>query len=357
MSRKRIRALVVDDSAYNRKTISSLIEEAQDVEVVGWAVDGEEGLRLALELEPDVITLDLEMPRMDGFTFLRILMSRRPTPVVVVSSYAKKANVFRALELGAVDFVAKPSRFITEEFGGIREELLAKIRTVRGLRLGNLGRQPVSQTPRSDVTGRPRGPMKVVAIGASTGGPPALQHILGRLPTNLNAAMVVAQHMPERFTQAFAERLDRSVGFQVRHAEDNDVLERGTMLLAPGGRQMEIVRDGGRFRARVSLARKGDVYVPSIDALLCSVARAAGNRSLGIILTGMGRDGRDGIRAIKEAKGATLVESDDTAVVHGMPAEAIATGMVDMVLPLDEIPGVIIEHASVGALPLAAPGC
>lgn len=357
MTRKTIRALVIDDSAYNRKTLTTLLEESDDVEVIGNAADGEEGLRSALELGPDVITLDLEMPRMDGFTFLRILMSKRPTPVIVVSSYAKKANVFRALELGAVDFIAKPSRFITEEIASIRQELLGKIRAVRGLRLHNLGKRAAPPPAPIQAAAAHDGPMRVVAIGASTGGPPALQRILGSLPTALNAALVVAQHMPERFTGAFAERLDRCVAFRVRHAEDDDALERGTMLLAPGGSNMRIYRDGGRLRVRVAPPPEGQVYIPSIDALLSSVAEVAGARALGVVLTGMGRDGREGISAIKDEGGATLVESESTAVVYGMPSEAIETGKVDMIRPLDEIPRAIIDHVRAGSLPKAAGRC
>jgi two-component system, chemotaxis family, protein-glutamate methylesterase/glutaminase len=351
LSRRKIRALVVDDSAYNRRTICGLLEEAADVEVVGRAVDGEEGLRFAMDLEPDVITLDLEMPRMDGFTFLRILMSRRPTPVIVISSYARKANVFRALELGAVDFIAKPSRFITEELEGIRVELLSKIRTVRGLKIGNLGRRP--QAPPAPLAGSAggRGPMRLVGLGASTGGPPALQHILGLLPGHLNAAVVVAQHMPARFTQAFAERLDRSASLTIRQAEEGDVLERGLVLLAPGGRQMEVIHDGARLKVALHERGDTDVYVPSIDTLFTSLAEVGGDRALGVVLTGMGRDGRAGIAAIKDAGGSTMVESETTAVVYGMPAEAVETGRVDRILPLDEIPRAIIDYVAEGALP------
>ncbi len=343
MSRGSIRALVIDDSAYNRKTLTELLRKS-DVEVVGGAGDGEEGLRLAMELEPDVITLDLEMPRMDGFTFLRILMSKAPTPVVVVSSYANKSNVFRALELGAVDFVAKPSRFITGNLDSIGEELLQKIRTVRGLRLDNLKRPGAPLPPHSSEVLKGSGPLTVVAIGASTGGPPALQHILGRLPVELNIAMVIAQHMPERFTLAFAERLDKSVPFTVREAASDDLLERGQVLIAPGGQQMRVVNHGGEMKIRLGAPEERDLYVPSIDTLLKSVAEAAESCALGIVLTGMGRDGSQGIAAIKEAGGATMVESESTAVIYGMPAEAVASGKVDQVLPIDEIPSAIIDH-------------
>ncbi|MFW5879156.1 MAG: CheB methylesterase domain-containing protein, partial [Myxococcota bacterium] len=202
--------------------------------------------------------------------------------------------------------------------------------------------------------GSTRGPMRVVAIGASTGGPPALQHILGRLPGTLNASLVVAQHMPERFTQAFAERLDRAVGFHVRQAEHGDVLERGTMLLAPGGRQMELVLECGQVRVNVREPESTEVYVPCINALLRSVAKVVGESALGIILTGMGRDGSEGLAEIKDAGGSTLVEAESTAVVYGMPAEAIETGRVDAVLPLDEIPGAIIDYVIAGSLPRSA---
>src|SRR5262245_15452955 len=221
---KPIRVVVIDDSAFNRQTITAMLESSPGIEVVGRAADGEEGLRQVFQLNPDVITLDLEMPKMDGFAFLRILMSRRATPVIVISGYATKENVFKALELGALDFVAKPSRTITPELKGIKDELVAKIRLVTQLRVVTLteravktqrvgtlsGMFPALTTQKPGPVGRRDGvpPPRLIAIGASTGGPPAIHQLLGGLDVTLQVGVVVTQHMPTKFTRAFAERLD-----------------------------------------------------------------------------------------------------------------------------------------------------
>src|SRR5690606_8270463 len=219
----RVRVLVVDDSAYNRRAIAELLEEIEGIEVVGKAVDGNDALRLVTELEPDLVTLDLEMPRMDGYTFLRLLMARRPTPVIVVSGYANQENVFKALELGAVDFIAKPARMVTADLSGIRDELRRVVNVAKRLSPQSLAaprakirtdptRAPVAKVPKGGI------PQHLVAIGASTGGPSALVEIFRHFPSQLNGAVVVAQHMPERFTTTFAERLDRVSGLSVREA-------------------------------------------------------------------------------------------------------------------------------------------
>lgn len=350
-SGRRLRALVIDDSAYNRRTIGRLLEASGEATVVGTAADGEEGLRAALDLHPEVITLDLEMPTMDGFTFLRILMARQPTPVIVISSYARKVNVFRALELGAVDFIPKPSRFLTEGTESIQTELAEKLRTVRALRQDHLGPRPAVQPPPPLERPRPRGPTPIVAIGASTGGPPALQQILSALPPDLHLAMVIAQHMPARFTRAFAERLDRSSALHVTEAEPGDRLEAGRAFVAPGGRRTEVVARGGELILEVGEEPEPSNYTPSIDVLFESLALAAGPRVVAVVLTGMGRDGREGVVRIQAAGGRVFAESEETAVVYGMPKEAADTGCVDRVLPLREIPRALAAALAEGSLP------
>lgn len=345
-----VRALVIDDSASNRTLICELLESSVGMEVVGQAGDGEEGLRLALELQPDVITLDLEMPRMDGFTFLRLLMAKQPTPVVIISSYARKENVFRALELGAMDFVPKPEDFPEGGVDSIKADLVAKLRAVRGLT--PVGMLPArAPKPGPPATRRPGAPMRVVAIGASTGGPPALQHIIATLPAQLGAAIVIAQHMPARFTHAFALRIDRASNIHVREAEAGDVLEIGTALLAPGGKRMEVVRSGGRPRVVLMHETDHDAYVPSVDALFSTVARIAGTQAMGVVLTGMGRDGRVGVERISEAGGVVIAESEATAIVYGMPKVAMATGFVQAEVPLYDIARYITQFAEDGTLP------
>lgn len=340
-----LRVLVVDDSVFNRRSISEILATSTTIEVVGKAADGEEALRLVGALKPDAITLDLEMPRMDGFTFLRILMTKMPTPVIVVSSYSQKENVFKALELGALDFVAKPDRYSDPDLGGIRDELVRKVLLVRSVRRlapaqqqKRLPDSPAARLPEP----RPEAPLvhprQVVAIASSTGGPSALMEIFARLPTNYPHAVVIAQHMPDKFTRTFAERLDRRSQLRVSEAQERDGVGAGTAFVCPGRQCMELepaVRGG--LRLRVVPPAEQDRYVPSADRLLTSVARTVGRRAVGVILTGMGDDGVLGARAIVEAGGIVVAEAESTAVVYGMPGSAVRAGVATMTLPLGEI--------------------
>jgi two-component system chemotaxis response regulator CheB len=329
--------LVVDDSAASRDELVRILEDAPGLQVVGVARDGEEALADALRLGPDVVLLDLHMPRMDGFTFLRLLMAARPTPVIVVSAASAKSDVFKCLELGALDFVAKPDR--GGALAALRESLLEKCATVRSLRLENLA-SPLELPRLTPAPARPLlEPPRVAVVGASTGGPQALQRLLSAFPHDLPLGVLVAQHMPERFTRAFAERLGRASRFGVAEAADGDLVAAGRVLVAPGGCHLEVRRDrgaGGALRAAVLPADARDGagrrHVPSVDRLFASAARALGARVCGVVLTGMGSDGVAGVAAIKAAGGLTLAESEDTAVVYGMPRSAAASGAVDEVL-------------------------
>jgi two-component system chemotaxis response regulator CheB len=336
--------LVVDDSVFNRRSIGEILAQSPEIEVVGKAADGEEALRLVSNLKPDCITLDLEMPRMDGFTFLRILMTKMPTPVVVVSSYSQKENVFKALELGALDFVAKPERFSDPDLGGIRDQLVSKVLLARSVRLGmppprrapDLSPPPIE--PRREQKLVP--PKNVIAIASSTGGPSALMEIFTRFPNNYRNALVIAQHMPDKFTRTFAERLDRRSELAVSEAQDRDVVGAGTGFVCPGRHCMDLETDvRGVLRLRVGQPAEQDRYIPSADRLLTSVARVAGPRAVGVILTGMGDDGVLGAQAILSGGGTVVAESELTAVVYGMPGSAVRAGAVTHVLPLPEIAG------------------
>jgi two-component system chemotaxis response regulator CheB len=341
--------LVVDDSALNRRNIADVFATQRDVEVVGKAGDGEEALRLVSLLKPDVITLDLEMPKMDGFTFLRILMSKQPTPVIVVSSYAQKENVFKALELGALDFVTKPDQRIPEDAYELKEQILAKVLMVRSLRTslvappmrrsllsGNFAtdpRDPRESAPQIRAYVAPR---YLVAIGSSTGGPSALLEIFSKVPQTTTSAIVVAQHMPDKFTRTFAERLDKRGPVRTREAEDGEKISRGTGFVCPGRQCMEVITVESELRLKVG-PPGSDRYVPSADRLLTSAAKAMGSRAVGIVLTGMGDDGLEGARAIREAGGIVIAESQETAVVYGMPGTVVKAGLASKVLPLPEI--------------------
>jgi two-component system chemotaxis response regulator CheB len=329
----RIRVLLVDDSGPTRAEVARILEASCGAEVVGAAGDGEQALREAERLRPELILLDLQMPRMDGFTFLRLLMARQPTPVVVISAQSRKTDVFKALELGALDFVPKPDHGAPLE--ALREPLVEKCGLVRSLRIENLARGDDAR--RAPGEGEPAG---VVAIGASTGGPAAIQRLLSTLSADLPLAFVVAQHMPERFTAAFAERLARTTPFVASEAADADVVAAGRVLVAPGGRHLEVRRGtDGVLRTRILLpaALPAARYCPSADVLFDSVAAAVGSRGCALVLTGMGKDGRAGVRAVKRAGGLTLAESADSAVVYGMPQAAAESGAVDEVLALPAI--------------------
>jgi two-component system chemotaxis response regulator CheB len=346
-----IRLLVVDDSAYNRRSIAQAFVDHPEVEIVGKAADGEEALKLVTALKPDAITLDLEMPRMDGFTFLRILMARAPTPVVVVSSYSQRENVFKALEFGALDFVPKPDR-PDADTSDLQREILQKVLLVRSLRPSfvptSLVRrstsgqfspegQPIRWSEEAPTRDRAyRFPSLVIAIASSTGGPSALMHIFGHLPTTTTAAFVVAQHMPDKFTRTFAERLDRRGPVRTVEASDWDPVSAGAGFVCPGRKCMEVTRRGDQLHMRVVPADPGDRYVPSADRLFKSVA-VLGKRAVAVVLTGMGDDGVEGARAIRDAGGLVIAESHETAAVNGMPGAAVRAGVTNEVLPLPQI--------------------
>lgn len=339
-----LRLLVVDDSAYNRRVIAEIFEHRSDVVVVGKAADGEEALRMVGTLKPDVLTLDLEMPRMDGFTFLRIVMSRFPAQVIVVSSYAQRENVFKALELGALDFVAKPSQNIGDDATSLREEVLQKVLLVKSMQNARKRSVPPvdgsSSVRRIATETRPPyvAPKHVVAVGASTGGPAALLEIFSKLRQGTDATILVAQHMPDKFTRTFAERLDKRGPFRVQEAAGGELAARRSAFVCPGSQCLVLASgEDGELKLETAPPTPRDAYVPSANRLFASVADVAKERAIAVILTGMGDDGVEGARAIKARGGKVIAESHETAVVNGMPGAAIAAGIVDEVLPLSAI--------------------
>jgi two-component system chemotaxis response regulator CheB len=345
----KIRVLVIDDSAFNRRTITKILEGIPEVEVVGYAVDGEEGMRRILALKPDLVTLDIEMPRMDGFTLLRIIMSNCPTPVIVVSSQGGDDSVFKALELGAIDFILKPTAGAFDELIKIREDLHEKVREVFNLNMSSVkrrgellrrGRESDSVRkvkPLSVLRKSAAEKISVVAIGASTGGPPALQGIFSTLPGDIPFSIVVSQHMPPGFTRTFAERLNRTSAFQVVEACDGDPVRPGCALIAPGGKNMVFRKTDSGVTVQIVDPDPTENYLPSVDRMFQSGSEVFGSKLMGVVLTGMGSDGSLGVSAIKKAGGQVLSESEDSAVIFGMPRAAIATGMVDAVVPLEKM--------------------
>jgi two-component system chemotaxis response regulator CheB len=331
-----ITVLIVDDSAATRRALSKLLETAPGLEVIGRAVDGEDGLKKALQLKPDVITLDLEMPKMDGYAFLRLLMARAPTPVIVVSSYGHQSDVFKALQLGAFDFVARPTEDDDASFASVRGELIEKLRAARYMRRDEAKVLPPPPRTRTAKLVEPEA-AKLVLIGASTGGPPAVQKVLESL-VGLPVCVVVAQHMPARFTQAFAERLDQSLSFRVSEAKSGDPILPGRVYVAPGGEQLEIEeRSAGGLALLVKLSTPSDAHAPSIDRLFLSAAKVVPQGTRAVVLTGMGADGARGALALKKAGVEVWAEAESTAIVFGMPEAAIKAGAVSKVLPLDEL--------------------
>lgn len=344
---KEIRVLVVDDSALSRRSISNMLEGMSGVRVVGTAIDGEEGIRQAITLKPDLVTLDLEMPRMDGFTLLRILTTKFHIPVIVVSALSQADKVFKALELGALDFVPKPSGDPFSGLALIREDLQFKVRQASNARVlpGSAEKERqnrLSPMPKSTSCYRGKKPAGIVAIASSTGGPPALQSIFSTFEQSYQFAIVIAQHMPSGFTTAFAERLNRSTAFEVREATDGDIVKPGLALLAPGGFNMILNETSGLVKVNIVPPPPDKRYIPSADELLTSCARIYGDRALAVVLTGMGNDGSAGVRAVKAAGGRVIAESENSSVVYGMPREAFATGCVDVVADLDDIPQEIL---------------
>jgi len=333
---KVLKVVVVDDSSFNRETIVQTLNDHPDFQVVGTAADGEVGLKLAMTLNPDLVTLDLEMPRMDGFTFLRIIMEQKPMPVLVVSAHSRAQDVFNALELGAYDFVAKSKHFFPGEISErMRSEIIRKAGVARQIKLTHQRLEEARAT--ENLAEQPGAVVRRIAcIGASTGGPRALRHILSMLPGGGGTAYLIAQHMPPTFTTAFAERLDRAVSPKVLLAVNNAEILPGHVYICPGAHNMELKQSDAGWALRVWQVEYMDT-APSVDALFQSVARDYDGSVLGILLTGMGTDGGSGMEALMAAGGHTVAESAETAAVFGMPQEAIKRGATKEVLSLPEI--------------------
>lgn len=348
MNARQVRVLVVDDSAFMRKVLTELLQTDPQITVVAAARDGQDGVEKTAQLQPDVVTLDIEMPKLDGYGALREIMSRRPTPVVMVSSHtsAGAEATIRALALGAVDFVAKPSGSISLNMHIARDELVAKVKAAANATprfRGGAGELPtvrrevkavaaaMSMPSSLDGGGLPR---RLVLIGCSTGGPGALHHIIPKLPANLPAAVLVVQHMPPGFTRSLAQRLDELSAIRVKEAEEGDRLRNGRVLLAPGGFHMMVDAEG-----RVRLTQEPPMHGvrPAVDKTFESVVPVWQGRMVGVILTGMGYDGGKGMVSLKKVGGHTIAEDASTCVVYGMPKVVVELGAADQVLPVHEI--------------------
>jgi two-component system chemotaxis response regulator CheB len=341
-----IRVLVVDDSALVRRVLSEELSKFPDVKVVGTAVDPYMARDRIKELEPDVLTLDVEMPRMDGLSFLAKLMKHYPLPTVVVSSLTPEnsENALRALRLGAVEVIPKPgSQYTVPEVGrrlvrAIRAASVARLTKVkRKVQPAEEGRCAPPPLPRTMETTH-----KVLGVGASTGGTQAIESVLSSLPPNTPGTAIV-QHMPAGFTTSFAQRLNEICSMTVREARDGDILAPGLALLAPGGHHLLVRRNGALYQVRVKGGPPVNRHKPSVDVLFQSLAESAGHNAVGIILTGMGADGAKGLLELREAGAFTIAQDEETAVVFGMPKAALDLGAVQEVLPLQKIPETILN--------------
>ena len=342
----RFKVLIVDDSALMRQILTQIFNSDPELEVVGTAGDPFVAREKIKSLDPDVLTLDIEMPRMDGLTFLEKLMRGHPMPVIMISSLTSMGSdtTLRALALGAIDYVSKPKVDVSNGTIERAEEILAKVKAAARARV----RRPFAAPPPTPVTGRAyqfTATHKIVAIGASTGGTEALKELLSPLPADF-PGIVIVQHMPEAFTHQFAERLDSLCKIRVKEAQDGDRILPGHALLAPGGHHMAVVRKGTEYAVHVYRGERVNRHLPSVDVLFSSCARNMGKNALGVLLTGMGADGARGMLEMKQAASFTIAQDESTSVVFGMPREAILLNAVDQVLPLDQIPVALMQKLS-----------
>ncbi len=342
---KQLRVLVVDDSALMRKLIPQLIERDPSIQVVGTAMDGEFALKKIADLKPDVVTLDLEMPRMDGMEMLKQLMRVRHVPVIVVSAHSTEgaSATFKALNLGAVDFITKPKDALSESMEHVARDLIAKIKAAGQTKLGAL---PVTNTftPRKKVGPVERGlATHVIAIGISTGGPNSLQYMLSQLPADFSASIVVVQHMPEGFTDMFARRLNEVCAIDVKEAQSGDLLLAGRALICPGNRHVRIRRMPKAGVALLNEEERVNGHRPSADVLFKSAAADFGPDATGIIMTGMGDDGAEGLGAMRRAGSLTIAQDEASSVVFGMPRAAIERGYATRVVPLDAMANTLMN--------------
>ena len=341
---KRTRVLIVDDSSFMRMAIRGILSRDPEIEVVGSAIDGIEGVEKALELRPDIITMDVEMPRMDGIAALKEIMAKVPTQVLMVSTLTNEGAraTFDALDAGAVDYIPKNVTDSVDAQKIFREELLRKVKGAGSPLAGKSGPLLVRASaplPERRPSRLPHRNVGYVGIGASTGGPVALQEVLSRIPGNFPHPIVVAIHMPKAFTSPYADRLNAKCSLHIREAADGDILKPGQALIAPGGRHMVLVKRGTNMV--VSTVPPVDypqyLYIPSVDLMMTTLAEASSGSMLGVVLTGMGNDGFKGMQHLKSKGGITIVQDEATSTIYGMPRACVEGGVADEVMPLGQI--------------------
>lgn len=348
----RIKVLVVDDSAFMRKVISDMISSDPNMEVVATAKNGEEALQMIVEHKPDVVTMDIEMPKMDGLTALKQIMEVRPMPVIMLSSLTTSGAVetLKALDYGAFDFITKPTSLVKVSTPEVREELLSKIRIASKTKVSRPMFAPRETTRIIETDKRTTGRTKfkkLIAIGTSTGGPRALQDVIPYIPKDIEAGILIVQHMPPGFTKSLAERLDSMSQIRVKEAEDGDVINAGVAYLAPGDSHIKVTKQGGQFVIKLDNGERVSGHKPSVDALMYSIAALSDRNVIGVIMTGMGADGADGMSKLKQNRGYVIAQDEESCVVFGMPKSTIKLGVVDKVVSLSNIANEIVKAMEV----------
>ena len=350
--KRKIKALIVDDSAFMRKSLSIMLGSDPEFEIVGTARDGAEGVEFAKKFQPDIITLDIEMPKMDGLTALKHIMKESRTSVIMVSSLTTDGAeaTLKALELGAVDFIPKETSFVSVNIVNIKEELIKKIKAIvrqknlqsRLSRIKSFENKSCKTAPVPSNSVLPRIGYRAIAMGISTGGPLSLQKIIPRLSANINIPIFIVQHMPPKFTKSLADRLNNLSPLTVKEAENNEKVLNGFIYVAPGGFHMTLQRNV-RGDVLVNINEKPDdtLHRPSVDVMMRSVLDIYGKYSLGVIMTGMGKDGYEAVKVLKDLGGYCIAQDEDTCVVYGMPKAIVDAGLADLVAPLEKIPEII----------------
>lgn len=347
----KIKVLVVDDSAFMRKSLSIMLESDPGIEVIATAIDGLDGLNKVKNLRPDIVTLDIEMPRMDGLTALKHIMKQSPTPVIMVSSLTTEGadETLKALDLGAVDFIPKASSFVSVAIAAIKDDL---IRKVKGFaknkksvihRINTFHNKSTGGIPSGtkSIKPLPRGNYKAVVLGISTGGPISLQKVVPILSSKLNVPTFIVQHMPPKFTASLAQRLNNMSSLEVKEAENNETVRNGVVYIAPGGMHMTLRRNGVNIVIAISEMPKDKLHRPSVDVLFESAEKVYGKNVLSVIMTGMGRDGLEGVKKLKAVGAHCIAQDEASSVVYGMPKVIVENGLADTIAPLEEIPNII----------------
>lgn len=367
-SNRQISVVVVDDSAFMRKSITLMLESDPEIKVVGAARDGREGVEMVRKLRPNVVTMDIEMPGLDGLSALKIIMKEMPLPVLMFSSLTTEGAdaTVEALNLGAVDFIPKDNSYVNVNIGSKRDELIEKVKHIGSsatlrLRFSRMGKggsaapahapahapsAPAAAGPVRMVKTPSRRDFQAMVLGISTGGPFALLNMLPQIPETFPLGIAIVQHMPPRFTASLAERINSLARLTVKEAEEGDVMQQGLVLIAPGGKHLTFRRSGSETVAHISETPANTLYRPCADIMIASAVETYNAPLLGVIMTGMGKDGLEGLRAVKKKGGYVLAQNEESCVVYGMPKAVVEDGIADAVAPLDEIASILYQTAT-----------